>query len=122
MRLISHGLDYGLSLLACVGISFSALVLGSIFFSRTAGWLLAAAALVATVSFILESLLSERRARSLQAGLCPRCGEAIVSEHRHRRWDREKLVWQPPLQAWQCRACGFSYSASLACATCPEAS
>jgi hypothetical protein len=120
VKALGRGLDYGFSLLACVGVTFTAFAFGSLFFSRTAGGLLAVGAFVLTLAFVLNSYLEERRARYLVALECPRCHAALVTEHQHRRWQHERQSWLPPVQLWDCKACGFSHSTGHACATCPE--
>lgn len=121
MTHLGKGLDYGLSLLACGVISLLVFGVSSRWLSPTAGGLLAVVALVATVVYMADSIIDERRAENLIAGLCPSCHQAVEAEHQHRRWNSERQQWLEPVQSWDCQRCGYSHSVKFVCATCPEA-
>ena len=118
MRTLGHGVDIALALLGAVAWSFAVFVLGSRFLSPTAGGLLAVAMLVSALAIGASSFYTEARAARLAAGLCPRCGSRVASEHRHRRWDATRSVWDTPVLAWEC-GCGFNHSETWACPSCP---
>ena len=120
MTAIGRGLDLALALLGATAWALAAFVLGTRFVSPAAGGLLAVGLFLSGLALVVGSQVQDLRLQRLAAGLCPRCRRVVASEHRHRRWDPERGDWQAPSLAWEC-ACGFSYSETWACPTCPPA-
>jgi phosphate/sulfate permease len=118
-RVARIGVDLVIGLFAALSWSFAAFVLGTRFISPIAGGLLAVALLSSGVIAELRAQLSERRIGALLRGDCPRCGAAIVAEHRHRRWEPDRNEWLAPDTAWDCAGCGFSHSEPWDCPACP---
>jgi hypothetical protein len=118
---LGRGLDFLIGLVGITAWGLAAFVVGSQLFSQTAGGLLGVGCFLSGLAMVVGGQMSDRRMRQLAAGVCPRCGAAVVSEHRHRRWQPERREWEQPSLSWECRACGFSHSERWACPSCPEA-
>jgi hypothetical protein len=116
---VRRGLDFAIDVLTSCLWALAAFFVGARLVSTPAGGLLALAVFVTAMTFVLSSRSQERRARAIAAGACPRCGEALGSDHQHRRWDTSTSAWLAPLTTWTCAACGFQQEAPLACEGCP---
>lgn len=120
MRLVQGGIDLTLALFGALSWSFAAFVFGSRYVSPAAGGLLGIGLLLSSGAMLLGAMLRDRRQRLLNEGTCPRCRSGVTFEHRHRRWEPGRSVWEAPSTAWECRACGFAASEEWACPACPE--
>jgi len=110
--------DALLALVAVLAWAFAVFAFGARWFSPMAGGLLALAIVLSASATILSMHLRDRRLLALSKGACPRCGARLPSEHRHRRWEPGRAVWEPPSTAWDCGGCGFTHSESWACPAC----
>jgi hypothetical protein len=118
MGRLGSGIDALLGLVMTVGLTFAAFGLGTRFFSITVGGLLAAGVFLSLTAWLLAGELRERRYAALAAGRCPRCGESLRIEHRHRRYDGSQ--WLAPSTTWDCDACSYGHAESWPCPTCGE--
>jgi hypothetical protein len=111
-------IDSLLALVAALAWGFAVFAFGARWVSPMASGLLALAVLLSASVMVLTMHLRDRRLLALSKGVCPRCGTAIVSEHRHGRWEPMRAVWEPPGTAWDCARCGYSHSESWPCPAC----
>lgn len=114
-------LDLVMSLSGTVAWGFATFVIVTRLLSTTAGVALGVGVAMSGLATVLATHLQETRMQRLLAGSCPRCGSAVHSEHRHRRWDPSVSRWLPPDTTWRCTACGYDHGEPWECAACPEA-
>jgi hypothetical protein len=120
MTLTRSAVDSLLALLASLAWSFAVFAFGARWVSPLASGLLALAFLASASVTILTMHLRDRRLLSLSKGACPRCGVAVHSEHRHRRWDATARTWLSASTGWDCDACGYSQTENWPCPECPS--
>jgi hypothetical protein len=113
------GLDIVVDVLAAAMWSLAAFFIAARVLDSTIGLILAFAVFVTALTFVATSRAQEQRARNLARGACPRCRDALKTEHEHRRWDAANRQWLPPVHAWRCSSCGFQQEEALACELCP---
>lgn len=119
MTVLRTGLDFTIDVASAGMWALAAFFIGTRLISSQGGTLLALAVFVTALTFVVTSRIQEGRARNLARGACPRCREALHTEHEHRRWDAASHQWLPPVHAWRCADCGFQQEETLACEACP---
>ena len=120
MTAVRDGLDLLLGAVAALAWSFAGFALGARYVSLTAGEILGIGLLSSAVVTGLTVHLRDRRLGLLTEGLCPRCRQRVVLEHRHRRWEPAPGEWRPPVVTWDCPSCAYSHAESWPCPACPE--
>ena len=116
---VRRGVDFTVEFFRSFMWALAAFFITARLVSPEAGALLALAVFVTALTFIATSRVQERRARAIAEGACPRCGEALVTDHEHRRWDATDQKWLPALTTWHCPRCAFQQEAPLGCEACP---
>ena len=118
--LLRSSVDVALGLVITLALTFAAFAFGSRFFSAMVGSFLAIGVFLTLLVWVLANQLRDRRFAALAAGRCPRCGEPLRTEHRHRRWETSLRAWLTPATTWDCDACSYGHVETWACPQCPE--
>ena len=118
MSIARSAVDSLLALVASLAWGFAAFAFGARLISPLAGGLLGLAVLSSAAVTVLTMHLRDRRLLALAKGACPRCGNAVAFEHRHRRWEPATAAWASPATNWDCARCGFTHAESWACPAC----
>jgi hypothetical protein len=111
--------DAALAMVAVLAWGFAAFAFGARWLSPLAGGLVGLGVLLSAGTMVLSMHLRDRLLLALAGGACPRCGAAVVAEHRHRHWNAAAAAWAPASTTWDCGACGFSHGESWLCPSCP---
>ena len=120
MTALSRGFGYAIDFVTSFAWALAAFFIGARLFGLSAGVLLALAVFVTSMTYVVISRAQEQRAVQLAAGRCPKCRNAVASEHVHRRWGPAAASWLLPSTSWRCRDCGFEHAEALGCEGCPE--
>ena len=54
----------------------------------------------------------DRQLEALEAGVCPRCRQAVTRSHEHAARGQRGIDW------WECGSCGYARGESLTCERC----
>jgi hypothetical protein len=118
---LSRGFGFAIDVVTSGAWALAAFFIGARLFGFSAGLLLALAVFITSMTYVVISRAQEQRAQQLAAGRCPRCHNAVATEHVHRRWDTGAASWLMPSTLWRCRDCGYQHVEPLACEGCPAA-